>query len=389
MSRHGLVRVARSGLVAAVLAVGALGLPALSTAASGASSAASSTVWLCRPGLPSDPCTTPENATAVSASGGTRVLRARPATNPPIDCFYVYPTVSDELTANSNLTIQPAETDVAIDQASRFSSVCKVYAPMYNQLTLAAITGRAQVTAADGELAYTSALSGFEDYLKHYNHGRGFVLIGHSQGASILIQLIERVVDDVPSVRKHLVSAIILGGNVDVPIGKSVGGSFAHVPACRAATETGCVVAYSSFLDPPPTDSIFGRVGQGVSALSGQRANAKLQVLCVNPAALTGGAAAIEPFFLAGAGEAAVGVQGTPTTVTTPWVTYPGLYRAQCISQGGATWLQITPKPGDPRPVIAQILGPTWGTHLGDVNLTLGNLVSLVAAESKAYAARH
>jgi hypothetical protein len=61
------------------------------------------------------------------------------------------------------------------------------------------------------------------------------------------------------------------------------------------------------------------------------------------------------------------------------------------MSVGGATWLRVTPTatPGDTRPLVAQVLGPTWGLHLAGVNLTLGNLVSLVGSEAKAYTAHH
>ncbi len=85
------------------------------------------------------------------------------------------------------------------------------------------------------------------------------MLIGHSQGAFMLTQLIKQQIDTKPAVRKLLVSAILLGGNITVPIGKDVGGSFQHVPACRSNRQTGCVVAYSSFLDPPPANTLFGR----------------------------------------------------------------------------------------------------------------------------------
>ena len=55
---------------------------------------------------------------------------------------------------------------------------------------------------------------------------------------------------------------------------------------------------------------------------------------------------------------------------------------------GGATWLQIDARPGDRRPVVAPTLGPTWGLHLDDVNLALGNLVDDVAAAEATYRAR-
>ena len=60
-----------------------------------------------------------------------------------------------------------------------------------------------------------------------------------------------------------------------------------------------------------------------------------------------------------------------------------------CESAGGATWLQITARAGDTRPVVTPTLGPTWGLHLDDVNLALGNLVNDVAAEETAYSHHH
>ena len=64
-----------------------------------------------------------------------------------------------------------------------------------------------------------------------------------------------------------------------------------------------------------------------------------------------------------------------------PWVTYPNLYRAQCQSARGATWLQVTALtgPNDSRPVVQQSSGPGWGLHAYDVNLAYGNLVQIVS----------
>jgi hypothetical protein len=74
-------------------------------------------------------------------------------------------------------------------------------------------------------------------------------------------------------------------------------------------------------------------------------------------------------------------------TVTTPWVSFPGLYTAQCKDRDGASWLQVNTitKSNDPRPKLTQPLGLVWGYHFDDVNLALGNLVHDVATEESAY----
>ena len=126
------------------------------------------------------------------------------ASNPKVDCFYVYPTVSDQSTINANLAIGLRQAEIAIAQASRFSQVCRVYAPVYRQITLSALNHPARITLADALIAYNSVLAAFRDYLAHYNHGRGIVFIGHSQGASILIKLLKDQVDAKPAMRRHV-----------------------------------------------------------------------------------------------------------------------------------------------------------------------------------------
>lgn len=348
--------------------------------------APSNTVWLCRPGLADNPCESDLTTTVISADGSTTTEAAAPAEDPPIDCFYVYPTVSGQQTENANLDIDPEEKAVAVHQAARFSQVCKVYAPMYRQLTLKAIGG--EVTAEAGALAYGDVLSAWQDYLAHYNDGRGVVFIGHSQGTMMLTRLIASEIDPNPDVLRHLVSALLIGGNVTVAVGQDVGGDFQNVPACRSADQTGCVVAYSTFNEPPPPDASFGRVGVGPS--SGQPITGDLEVLCVNPASLSGGTGPLQPYFSSSPLPGALGeLIGTArvAAVPTAWVTYPGLYTGHCESSGGADWLQVdtTNIAGDQRPVVSQTLGPTWGLHLADISVALGNLVDLVRQQAAAY----
>src|SRR5262249_7257471 len=198
-----------------------------------AGAAAHRTVWLCLPGRAADPCRTSLATTVVRANGTRSVERPRLPARPPIDCFYVYPTVSDEPTGNASLSVGLSEILVAEAQAAPFSQVCKVYAPVYRQ-----ITNRGLVTPslnASPAMAYGDVLAAWRDYLAHYNRGRGVVLIGHSQGAYVLKHLVTTVIDRSAAERRLLVSAILLGGQVHAA--NSDGGrtgDFAHVPACAS-----------------------------------------------------------------------------------------------------------------------------------------------------------
>jgi hypothetical protein len=366
---------------------------AATTSAAGASPAGASpaaspgkTVWLCKPGLAKNPCAGGLYATAIDAAGKSTAQPATPAADPPIDCFYVYPTVSNQKRVNANLTIDPQERSVAVAQAAQFSQVCRVYAPMYPQLTLSAISTPSKISLASALSAYLGVSSAFDDYMAHYNNGRGIVFIGHSQGAMMLTALLKAYVDSNPAVRRLLVSALLLGGNIRVPVGQSVGGDFASIPACSSSTQTGCVVAYSSFARTPPANALFSRVATAINVF-GAKSTVPLQILCVNPAAPGGGTAALQP-YLPNDGLASFLGSGTPKPLPkTPFVTWPNQYAAHCVTSGGATWLQIDHTAGgvDLRAKVAEVEAATWGLHLMDVNFALGNLVDLVRSESAAF----
>jgi hypothetical protein len=372
-------RVVVVGLVLAVV-VGAL------AGAGAAPAAAKGTVWLCLPGHHPDPCTPGLSTTVYSPTlKKLRVTQPKQVKHPAIDCFYVYPTVSDQKTPVANLHIDPVERSIALYQTARYSQYCRVYAPMYRQLTLAGIgaagTKPIRPTNAQAAEGPADVAAAFKTYLKKYNHGRGFVLIGHSQGSFVLRGMIAKLVDPKPLVRKRLLSAILMGGNVLVKNRSDVGGDFRHIPACHSATQLACVIAFSTFDAPPPSDSGFGRTTK-----------AGMHVLCTNPAALAGGSGRLDTVFpsapFAPGSTIAIGnkllaiTQPMPKTV---WASIPGAFSARCSSAGGATVLQVKPLDGAQTPHAA----PTaeWGLHLLDGQIALGNLVGVVKSEAAAFAA--
>ena len=347
-------------------------------------SAAAKTVWLCKPGLAKNPCLGSLDTTAIDANGAAHPVKARRARRPEIDCFYVYPTVSGQPTINANRDIEPEQRAVARQHASRFSQVCRPYAPVYRQLTIAAIVRPEGIPLAGARLAYRDVRDAWREYLRRHNRGRGVVLIGHSQGTYMLRTLIRREIDGRPKVRRRLVSALLIGGNVLVSKGRAAGGDFENVPACRAARQTGCVIAYSAFSDIPSADALFGRVITRFPRAGGDPA--KHEVLCTNPASLDGGAGTLRTLFRTERFPGVLGaVADAPPAAPTPWAALPGRFTAGCRNEGGASWLHITPAPGDPRPTVNQTLGPAWGLHLYDVNLALGDLVEIVRRQARAH----
>jgi hypothetical protein len=388
--------------------VGAVALVAAGLCAAGTSSAqppndySDARSWLCRPGRPGGPVNKPANhdacdvdrTTTVVAANGTLTRESWTAdSNAPVDCFYVYPTVSTDPTPNSDMTADQAELNVIRQQFARFGSKCRLYAPMYRQVTLAGL--RLMMGAGGGGVSfdrgvqYDDVRDAWNYYLEHDNRGRGFVLVGHSQGSFILADLIRKEIDGKP-VQARMVSAILLGTTVAVPRGKDVGGAFQHVPLCHAASQTGCLITYASFRStvPPPADTLFGKVG-----------DPNLVAACTNPAALGGGSGDLHA-YLSTDGRTIIGT--TPPRpwvvperpIDTPWVSVPGLLTARCTSNDNATYLEVTVHgdPSDPRTddIIGDIgandrVLANWGLHLVDANLAMGNLVDIVGQQAKAW----
>ena len=96
-------------------------------------------LWLCKPGLADDKCRVDLDATIINANGSTSVEKFKPASNPAIDCFFVYPTVSLDPGWQSDFQADKMEWDDVKLQFARFGAVCRTFAPIYRQTTLTAL----------------------------------------------------------------------------------------------------------------------------------------------------------------------------------------------------------------------------------------------------------
>jgi len=341
--------------------------------------------WLCRPGIADNPCVGDQTTTYVESDGSSRVAEPVASAKPRIDCFYVYPTVSNQAGPNATQTADPEVRSIAIFQAQRFSTRCRLFAPLYREVTAAGVASASQTHDTSAyETAYSDVREAWLDYLKRDNHGRGVVLIGHSQGSRMLRALIRNEIDRRPAVRDRLVSAIIPGANATIA-------DFAHVPACRKAAQTGCVISYSTFNERPPDNARFGRTDTDpVGGALGLPVGKGLTVLCTDPSALVSYSIVLRT--LVPSKPFAPGViaallfklyGGPPPSADTPWLQPQDHYSGRCRTSNGARVLMLSPV------ADARTLSPspddTWGTHLVDLNIALGDLNELVFAEGHSW----
>jgi hypothetical protein len=344
--------------------------------------------WLCLPGR-DDTCAKPLATTALNPNGYGSVGQSVPDKNARVDCFYLYPTVSRDQGDNSDLTPGIEEHGAAAVQFARFGSVCRTFAPLYRQATLAALLRQAAGNGANTmrtmALAYKDVLAAWRHYLQQHNQGRPFVLIGHSQGTIHLTRLLAEEIEG-SAAAKHMLSALLIGFNVEVPEGKLVGGTFKQTPLCTRVGETGCVITYVSYraTNPPPPAALFGRATRP-----------GMTVACTNPARFRKATTPLDSYWYAGPGSTATPIawsaSGAPPT---PFLRTEGLVSAACVNRGPVGYLAITVNadPSDQRTdripgdvTIANIPQPGWGLHLVDMNLAQGDLIALVEAQAEAF----
>lgn len=343
--------------------------------------------WLCLPGR-ADACGRPLATTALNANGYGSTGQVLPDRDAKVDCFYVYPTISRDPGLNSDIDAGVEEHGTAAVQLARFASVCKTYAPLYRQVTLAALPRAfaGQDLSENFAIAYHDVGKAWAEFLARRNQGRPFVLIGHSQGSIHLLKLLQEEIEGKP-VAKRMLSAILLGWPVEVPEGRRVGGSLKSTPLCSKFGETGCVITYMTFRasSPPPANAFLGRASK-----PGMTAG------CTNPAALGGGPAPLDSYWFTmapaqpGAEPVIWSSQGPPPT---RFLRTEGLVTGECRHDGQAGWLAVSenadPKdartdriPGDV--YVMGKLNPGWGLHLADMSVAQGDLIRLVEAQAAA-----
>ena len=203
--------------------------------------------WLCLPGR-GDTCSTPLATTALNPNGYGSVGQSSVAKDAPIDCFYVYPTVSRDQGMNSDMNAGPrGEVDDAKPSSHASPRVCRTFAPIYRQMTVAAVAaysaGGDIGPAASARLSRRRSPPGATTSPRATT-GRPFVLDRPQPGQPDAADA-DRAGDRerIPALAARMKLAILPGFNVLVPQGKLVGGTFKKTPLCSRAGETGCVIS--------------------------------------------------------------------------------------------------------------------------------------------------
>lgn len=189
-----------------------------------------------------------------------------------VDVFYLYPTAWSNSNPNpqicaidepSMLTGAPA---AFARQATAFETVGNIFAPYYRQNNSSSVN-RLSIIAGIPTIDATAA---FEYYIDNYNNGRPFILLGHSQGATVLANILAGYLRYHPDVYARMIAAYIIGS----PITSGYLADNPHLKFAEGPDDTGVIVSYNTEApDVNPADNpvLYGMVGLVINPITWTR----------------------------------------------------------------------------------------------------------------------
>lgn len=168
-----------------------------------------------------------------------------------VDVFYVYPTawykadpLEPDFCAIDNPIMLTGSQKAFNSQATAFETAGNIYAPYYRQAD-AAFTltlPPAERWAVIDSIPAKDAIAAFDHYIKNYNNGKPFILVGHSQGAQVLLILLNKYMSEHADVYARMVCAYVIG----YPVTAEFMNANPHLKFAEGVDDTGVIVSYNT-----------------------------------------------------------------------------------------------------------------------------------------------
>lgn len=193
----------------------------------------------------------PESSAATDYSKAGNWLSLPSAPDKEVDVFYLYPTAyfksadtDPNVCSIDNATMVKNAKSAFQRQATAFETVGNIYAPYYRQADAAYCLSlsASEQDALLGGVTKSDVFAAFDFYIKNYNHGRPFILAGHSQGSNMLVYLLSEYMEGHPEVYDRMVAAYVIGYSVtDDYLSENP-----HLKFAERADDTGVIISYNT-----------------------------------------------------------------------------------------------------------------------------------------------
>ena len=223
--------------------------------------------WVARPGLANDPSHWLPEGMSSNPSGAAAVFYIHPTTYLERDRWNAPLQADGDTEFRTRLFVQ--------SQSSAFNAAGDVWAPRYRQAAFGAFLLDSDDAQKALNLAYSDVSAAFDQFLKEAGD-RPIILAGHSQGGLQLERLLKDKVAGKP-IAKRIVAAYVVGW----PISTTADLPALGLPSCRKDDQTGCILSWMSFGDPPNPELVLDSYEHS-AGFSGRKRRRE-DLLCVNP----------------------------------------------------------------------------------------------------------
>jgi hypothetical protein len=204
------------------------------------------------------------------------------ASDPPADVFFIHPTTFDggrdwNGPVEDRASARTLAEVMLPNYAGPFQRVGRVFAPRYRQASLYAMMANKEDAQESRRFAYGDVRRAFDAFLA-FNSGRPIIIVGVEQGGALGARLLDDVFAHDSKLSSRLVAAYLI--DTIVPASRYAAGS--PIPACGAAGQAHCVLAWAQADDEADAAQLMKRalVWSSTGELDNLRGGAPL---CVNP----------------------------------------------------------------------------------------------------------
>ena len=167
-----------------------------------------------------------------------------------VDTIYIYPTAYIDPTPGAaelcDVDHAVMRQTVAINykkMAVAYEESTNVFVPFYRQVNLAAVVGMSDEEMGPKEEQISDLHGALDYYFTHCNNNRPFILAGHSQGSSMIRDVIlPQYMKEHPDYYKRMIAAYVIGFSVT----KELLTANPHLRFAERADDTGVIISWNT-----------------------------------------------------------------------------------------------------------------------------------------------